>query len=287
VRDSRSLEAYGGHILGARKAIPRLLDLFERHCTQATWATVGLLFFDEKDELLAHVPEVQPAYRDSRLSPYPDLGTIGRNEREDPYHYGLSLIRKIMSCPGQEIGTHTFAHYFCLEPGQDGAAFRANLESARRASERLGITLQSIVFPRNQVRADYLGICRESGLIAYRGNEDSWMYAQGSGAENRMLKRGARLIDSHINISGIHGASPAVANGLANIPSSRFLRPVNTGPRLFDALRLKRVLASMDHAARNGQVFHLWWHPHNFGRDTEACSRRFSYTIKNSPKRAA
>ena len=21
----------------------------------------------------------------------------------------------------------------------------------------------------------------------------------------------------------------------------------------------------MRHAARNGQVFHLWWHPHNFG----------------------
>jgi hypothetical protein len=26
----------------------------------------------------------------------------------------------------------------------------------------------------------------------------------------------------------------------------------------------------MTHAAKKGEVYHLWWHPHNFGRNTEA-----------------
>ena len=25
----------------------------------------------------------------------------------------------------------------------------------------------------------------------------------------------------------------------------------------------------MAHAAKQGEVFHLWWHPHNFGAHTE------------------
>ena len=33
----------------------------------------------------------------------------------------------------------------------------------------------------------------------------------------------------------------------------------------FEAIRLRRICASMDAAARNDKTFHLWWHPHNFG----------------------
>jgi hypothetical protein len=25
----------------------------------------------------------------------------------------------------------------------------------------------------------------------------------------------------------------------------------------------------MKHAAKNGEIFHLWWHPHNIGINTE------------------
>ena len=116
-----------------------------------------------------------------RLSPYPRIGQIGPNERQDPYHYGLSLIEQIRDCPGQEIGTHTFSHYYCLEPGEteDGqseATFRADLLAARRAAERLGITPRSLVFPRNQYRADYLEACRAAGLEVVRGNHPAWWF---------------------------------------------------------------------------------------------------------------
>ena len=33
--------------------------------------------------------------------------------------------------------------------------------------------------------------------------------------------------------------------------------------------KLNRMKASMAHAAQNGLLYHLWWHPHNFGQHTD------------------
>ena len=51
VRDKRSLAQYGRNILGGRKAIPRMLDLFAERDVGATWATVGFVFCGSKDEV--------------------------------------------------------------------------------------------------------------------------------------------------------------------------------------------------------------------------------------------
>ena len=114
-RDKRTTADYGANILGARRAIPALLDLFAARQIRCTWATVGFLFCADKDELMASFPPQLPRYRDRRLSPYDDLADLGRDEESDPYRYGLSLLRQIQSRPGQEIATHTFSHYYCLE----------------------------------------------------------------------------------------------------------------------------------------------------------------------------
>jgi hypothetical protein len=34
-------------------------------------------------------------------------------------------------------------------------------------------------------------------------------------------------------------------------------------------LRLRRIKKAMNEAADNGRIFHLWWHPHNFGKNTK------------------
>ena len=36
-----------------------------------------------------------------------------------------------------------------------------------------------------------------------------------------------------------------------------------------EPLRLRRIKNSMIHAAKKGEVYHLWWHPHNFGKNTD------------------
>ena len=35
---------------------------------------------------------------------------------------------------------------------------------------------------------------------------------------------------------------------------------------MLEGTRLRRILNGLDYAANRGQAYHLWWHPHNFGR---------------------
>jgi peptidoglycan/xylan/chitin deacetylase (PgdA/CDA1 family) len=270
VRDKRSLDGYGGNLLGVRQAIPRMLEAFVAAGVRATWATVGFVLFDDKDDLLAHLPSELPTYRRAELSPYPHLEQVGRNEEADPFHFGRSLVRQIMAAPGQEVGSHTFSHYYCLEEGQTQAQFRADLAAAQGAAARLGLRLKSLVFPRNQFNDAYLAACHEAGFTAFRGNEPSWLYRAERNADETPAKRIGRLIDAYAPLSG-YNARPLERGGRpVDVPSSRFLRPFSPGLAAFDALRVERIKAEMTHAARRGCVYHLWWHPHNFGAYTDA-----------------
>jgi len=275
VHDQRSLTSYGRDLLGARDAIPRMLVLFDRYGVRCTWATVGLLFFDRKAELMEYLPEPRPRYANPALSPYPRLGQIGPNERQDPYHYGLSLIEQIRDCPGQEIGTHTFSHYFCMErgeteDGQNVVTFRADMQAARRAAERLGITPRSLAFPRNQYRADYLEACRASGIEVIRGTHPSWMFQAQRPGDEGLVKRACRMSDDYLPISHEDCLQPqAMDGGLIDVRSSRFLRPTSRRLRPFEPLRLGRITRGLTRAAKSGTIYHLWWHPHDFGAEPD------------------
>src|SRR6476659_10094098 len=79
VRETRTTESYGPNILGARAVIPRLLELFLRHRVHATWATVGMVLFEHKRDLLEALPDTRPTYDDPGLDPYAGLSTIGES----------------------------------------------------------------------------------------------------------------------------------------------------------------------------------------------------------------
>src|ERR1700730_11953257 len=170
---------YQANILGVRQAIPAMLELFREYEIHVTWATVGLLFFSNKDDMVRGCPQVKPAYKNGRLSPYTNMEAVGADESQDPCHFGHSLIQMVRNCSGQEIGSHTFSHYYCLEPGQTAADFRADLEAASRAAQALGLQIKSLVFPRNQINSAYLQICAELGIQSYRGTEKAWFYSGG------------------------------------------------------------------------------------------------------------
>jgi peptidoglycan/xylan/chitin deacetylase (PgdA/CDA1 family) len=231
----------------------------------ATWAAVGLLLFDNKKELLDYLPQARPRYANRALDPYADLPQIGASESTDPYHYGLSLARRILDTDGMEIGTHTFSHYYCLERGQTEAEFRADLLAAIAATERLGTRPRSLVFPRNQFNPGYLRVCRSLGIACFRGNESSWLHRAAADEDTGIVRRACRLADAYVDISGHHGFEPSASEGLVNIPASRFLRPFSPTLRGLEKLRKSRIKTAMTAAAKLGLGFHLWWHPHNFG----------------------
>lgn len=272
VRDKRTVANYGDAILGGRAAIPRILDLFEKYGIRATWATVGLLFARNRNEMLEYAPELKPTYGDAGLSPYPSIvESIGANEKEDPWHYGRSLVDRINVTPGQEIATHTYSHYYCLEAGQTLEQFSADIQSAFNIARSANVDVRSIVFPRNQIHPAYLKCAIENGVKVYRDNPGSFLYKSRDNESQTPLVRAGRLIDSILPIDGFHGYQDAVVtNDVVNVPASRIFRTSSPGfqARLFD-LQLKRTMAEMKHAAKHQRLYHLWWHPHNFGRHTE------------------
>ncbi len=267
-RDHATKADYGRHVLGERQAVPAMLDLFHRWGIHATWATVGFLLCDGRDELLARAPDERPTYTDARLSNYAYVAETGGSEREDPYYFAPSMVRDILNCPHQELSTHTFSHYYCLEGGQTDAQFTADLRTAIAQLRDWNVDCRSIVFPRNQYASRHLGICESEGLSAFRGTESKWMYRPGNGAAQSLVRRAARLADTYLSLSGSNAAPPGSQGTLLDVPSSRFLRPISHRLRFMDDLRLSRITSAMKAAAVSGGVFHLWWHPHNFGVDT-------------------
>lgn len=272
MRDRRSLDSYRERILGVRQALPRMLEAFDRHGVKATFATVGLLFFGEREDLIAGLPLERPSYDRPALSPYNGhIDTIGADEDSDPFHFGSRLVQLVLDHPGHEIACHTFSHYYCLERGQTEAQFVADLRAARAVAQRKGIVLKSFVFPRNQYNQQYLACCAREGILAYRGNERSWLYAARDRESESRLRRALRLLDTWIPLTGANTHPlPDPASGLPyDLPSSRFLRPWTPRYSVLEGLKRKRITGAMDNAARRGELFHLWWHPHNFGKHLE------------------
>lgn len=268
VRDSRTIAGYAANLHGVHTAIPRMLELFKQYGITATFSTVGFLFFETKAELLANIPDRKPQYSEATLSPYQnEFELVGEDHITDKFHFAPLLIKKILSYPGQEIGTHTFSHYYCLEPGQTIEDFRSDIQHAIVLAKKYDITLSSLVFPRNQFNEDYLKVCAELDIICYRGNEHSWLYTAKNANNENKFRRACRLADAYVRLSGHNCYTDAYMRSTypIDIPSSRFLRPYSKKTDLLEGMRLRRITSGMTHAAKNKLTYHLWWHPHNFG----------------------
>lgn len=267
VHDVFTKEQYRENILGARQAIPKMLALFQQYDIHATWATVGMLCFADKKKLLENFPTLLPTYVDQKFSPYGKMSNVGENEEKDPYHFGESLVQQILEVPHQEIGTHTFSHYYCLENGQDANQFKADLQASLLVPCLENLNIRSLVFPRNQTNPLYLQICKGVGIQSYRGNEENWVYAASSYKNRSKLKRMIRLIDCYVNITGHHTyrIRDDHPDFPVNLRSSRFLRPYLPNLKIMEPLRLSRIKKGVEYAAKRGEIYHLWWHPHNFG----------------------
>jgi peptidoglycan/xylan/chitin deacetylase (PgdA/CDA1 family) len=267
VRDHRPLEAAERRrLLSARDTVPGILQVFREYSIRATWATVGLLFAASREEAQHFRPRHIPKYQQSDLDPYCE--TLGRDESDDPFHFAPSLIRAIAQEPGQEIGSHSYSHYYSLEAGQGAQEFAADVSSAQQIAAARGHQLRSYVFPRNQVRASYLPILGDAGFHSYRGTEPVASKAPVTFNEQRRpWLRALRLLDAYANIHGPQTVAWPQGNPPFPVDSSRYLRPYSSKLRGLEGARLQRIAAAMRSAALEKRIFHLWWHPEDFAGD--------------------
>lgn len=260
------LEAYQENLLGVREAVPKMLKLFEKHGIHATWAAVGFLFAENEQHLRQYFPKELPSYDNPIRSPYPLFGKIGQNAAEAPCYYAPELIPMIAAAPGQELGSHTFSHYYCLEKGQTPAQFRADLDAARTIAGDQGFELTSIILPRNQCAPEYVPVMKAAGFTAYRDEEHDWIHKK---IKYESLLRILRLADVYLPLTGQGGYVPKEEDGIVNLVGSRMYKPFFKPLAAFEWLKLRRIKKQMLHAAKNGLTFHLWWHPHNVGVRTD------------------
>ena len=276
--DKVTLATYGENIKGVHQAIPEILALFAQYNIHATWATVGMLMAKNKEDLESVFPltSKQPVYPDMNVSAYEYLkqNTLGENATGDPYHYGAHLVAKILNAPNQELGSHTFSHYYSLDGSENAeTVFSADCEAFKKISVRFNQTITSIVFPRNQVTSKALKICKQFGFTAYRGTPKHFLYTgKKEQDQTNLFLRALRLIDAYINLSGHHTYSFNTINRtktkldeLMDVPGSWFLRPYSKSLSIFENLKMRRIKNAMTYAAKHNEIFHLWWHPHNFG----------------------
>jgi hypothetical protein len=248
------------------EVVDKLLEVFEKYETHVTWAMVGLLGVDEKSFLKdRRIPYVNQDY-----SPYP-LDSEKFRGIPPEITFAGPQIEKILRTKGQELGSHTFSHYYVLEEGQSEVHFREDLEAMGELGNKLNNAFKSIVFPRNQINYEYLGLCAEKGYLAFRGNQNNPYWSNSSYKKESFLKKFLRVVDAYFPISETRSFkldNLPVKNGLVDIPASRFFRPIS-GKKILEKSKLRRIKNEMERAARAREIYHIWWHPHNFTSDIE------------------
>ena len=207
-----------------------------------------------------------PTYENKKLLPYPVFENIGLDEDAEPCFYASSLIKMIADTPGQEIGTHTFSHYYCREKGQTVEQFEADMKAAVALANAHGYDLKSVVLPRNQCTDECTKVLAKMGFSSYRDEENDWIHEK---VKIRLLMRILRLLDVYFPLTGQGGYTPKCENGIWNLVGSRMYKPILKPLYFLERQKIRRIKRQMHHAAKNGLTFHLWWHPHNVGVMTE------------------
>lgn len=218
----------------------RLLRLFGAYDIRATWAIVGRLLDEQR-------------------------GFDGlRGTRE--CWYAPDIVEAIRAdSTGHEIGSHSYGHiYFDTVPRGDALS---DLQRAAAIHRAHGLAFDSFVFPRNGVA--HVDALREVGLKVYRSTDEGIL--RWTSARAARLRPIVNLADKALALPSplVH---PIVhEGGLVELPSSMLLMARNGLRRLVHPHALARKLRDgVRRAARDGGVFHLWFHPSNFYEEMDA-----------------
>lgn len=273
-RYGAAVDAQGQHLSNARQVVPKLIQLLSERGLHATWACVGALGCRDWDEYFLRAPRA-PRYQDPTLAFRPEYADL---DPRGELHFAPELLEMIHAAPGQELGTHTFSHLLCREPGIVEEDLRADLEAVTQLwQERYGAPPRSLAFPRNQ--SAFLALIRSSTIRIWRGNPTPWYHDCHDAASNRLVARMCRVADG---MNPLAKGTTALQGDM--VRSSLFLRVA--WPDLAWRLHLSRIqreIASLG----PGQIFHLWWHPHNFGVDTAVRLSRLEQVLDCIAERQA
>ncbi|MFV0526926.1 MAG: hypothetical protein ACK5RL_20785 [Acidimicrobiales bacterium] len=239
---------------GERDHLRRTLAVFDRYAIPATWAIVGHLMLDGCAPVdgVKHPEIVRPDLA-WFSGDWFDADPCSTAELA-PTWYAPDLIGTIRAATTRhEIASHGFSHIVAGDPGCSRATFDSEIRAAMAAAARHGLTLRSLVHPRNRV--GHTDVLVEHGFVAYRGRRP---------APNRPPGAGRRAVDGLVDRLGSSERTivrPHREGPLWNLPAT-VLFDVDARPRTW-RIWMRQVERRLDQAVRHGSLFHLWFHPHN------------------------
>lgn len=235
-----------------RVLLTSLLDSFDRHSVPATWATVGHLLLDScADDGDGLHPDIsRPEYSWFRGDWFDaDPGT---DVHDAPRWYAPDVVTDLLARPaGHELGCHSFSHLIVGDPACSAADFESELVGCAGAAARFGVELESFVYPRNSV--GHVDELVRAGYTNYRGRRADPFDSSPIGRARRLMDR---VVPSPRSI-----VRPVAEPGIWNLPATCLF---TIEARRMPELWFRQTLRRLEHAARHGGLFHVWFHPHNF-----------------------
>lgn len=266
VHDVCKVEDASSKMIEVKDIVKKTLLLFEEFGIHATWATVGLLFDKDPQNTFGYKKPIK--YDLQEYSPYPFKTTEGTNIE---ILTGAEEIDWILKSENQELSSHSFSHLYGLEKGINKSEFIEDIDDMSFVGSQFDHAFKSIVFPRNQINPEWVKELSIAGYKAFRGNQVNELWSNTTYTSESLLKRAKRFKDAYFGTSKttfFKKEDLKTENGLLNIPANRFLRPVGNKSGL-EKRKITKVKSEMLRCAENGEVYHLWWHPHNFSGQQE------------------
>lgn len=270
--DTVGVDQYREAYRNTRSVIDGLCDLFDTYDAPATWAMVMHLF----EECSGHEDAVEPTFDwiDSWYRKAP-CATEGETE----LWYAPDVLERIRATDiDHELGVHGYSHVILGDPGCSREAATEEIRRAVAVAERLDVGTDSFVFPRNEI--GHLDLLERFGFQCFRGLDARWYEASAPSP----IRRACRFGDEFLGRTP-PTVTPSTRSGLIEIPGSQILRPDHGHWKYTPASsQVTRAIRGLDRAADRGEIFHLWFHPFNFGVGPERHLDMFERILAHAAK---
>ncbi|MDG5819937.1 polysaccharide deacetylase family protein [Natronococcus sp. A-GB7] len=227
-----------------------MLELCAEYDVPATWAVVGHLMLDSCDGRHADHPAPEGWFARER----------GEWADREDLRFCPDLVRAVLDADvGHEFASHSFSHVLFGRPETDRELAVAELERSLELAEEWGQTVDSFIYPRNDIgNRDVLA---EYGVGVYRGRSPTHDGIRG-------------LFDSTLRDRSMIVEPIVDEYGLVNVPASLFLfgfeGPARTvAESVWSDPMVVLARRGIDEAVDADGVFHMWLHPNNLTRERD------------------
>ncbi len=261
VADIADFKEWDDRIKRVYEIVPRTLKLFEKYGIHATWATVAGIMMDNENELTAYLPKELPLQTREIIERFHFKDV--NNTIPHYMLFGNELVKMIKNTDGQEIGTHTFTHYYCNKEDSSSTNLNYELETASRIMREKGYGVcKTVVFPRNQVKSNFVSNMPKN-IKNYRGVKQS--YVNKLKSKKNALGNIVWYADHYIPLQNSTISYCEInERGLFNVKLSRLFKAYKEKYRILEGIKMIRYKNEMKYAAKHNRIYHICWHPHNF-----------------------